>query len=178
MQCTTAGELPSCVVSTHEYYIPLQLEKGHRSLVSGLLSPLEMIANGYPDPELNTLAGDLRVCIATLGAVWSTELKQAASEGRGRPKKKGETTGGVMSGLQRQLQTSHKMINVGNGGDETKRTLVEEISVGLDSTALPHGKEDDSTTQTAFQQALTEVQDLEVPVKPWIKLSGLSPRSR
>ena len=133
--------------------------------MSGLLSPLEMIANSYPDPELNTLAGDLRVCIATLGAVWSTELKQAAAEGRGRPKRKGETIGVVMSGPQEEFQTNHEIVNVGNGGDETKRTLVEEISVGLDSTALPHGKEDNSTTQTAFQQALTEVQDLEIPVK-------------
>ena len=133
--------------------------------MSGLLSPLEMIANGYPDPELNALAGDLRVCIATLGAVWSTELKQAAAEGRGRLKRKGETTGVVSSGPQEEFQTNHEMVNVRNGSDETKHTLVEEISVGLDSTALPHGKENDSITQTAFQQALTEVQDLEIPVK-------------
>ena len=57
--------------------------KEHRPRLSGLLQPLETISTRYPDPELSALAGDLRVCIATLGAVWSAELREAAEGGRG-----------------------------------------------------------------------------------------------
>ena len=45
-----------------------------------MLSPLETIASHYPDPELASLAGDLRICMATLGAVWSEEMRGKADE--------------------------------------------------------------------------------------------------
>ena len=45
-----------------------------------MLSPLETIASSYPDPELANLAGDLRICMATLGAVWSEEMREKADE--------------------------------------------------------------------------------------------------
>ena len=45
-----------------------------------MLSPLETITLHYPDPELANLAGDLRICMATLGAVWSEEMREKADE--------------------------------------------------------------------------------------------------
>ena len=45
-----------------------------------MLSPLETIASHYPDSELASLAGDLRICMATLGAVWSEEMRGKADE--------------------------------------------------------------------------------------------------
>jgi hypothetical protein len=45
-----------------------------------MLSPLETIASHYPDPELASLAGDLRICMTTLGAVWSEGMREKADE--------------------------------------------------------------------------------------------------
>lgn len=45
-----------------------------------MLPPLEAIASHYPDPELANLAGDLRICLATLGAVWSEEVREKADK--------------------------------------------------------------------------------------------------
>ena len=45
-----------------------------------MLSPLETITSHYPDSELASLAGDLRICMATLGAVWSEEMRGKADE--------------------------------------------------------------------------------------------------
>ena len=48
-------------------------------MLTGLLPPLETLAARYPDQELCKLAEDLRVCIATLGAVWSAEMRGKAA---------------------------------------------------------------------------------------------------
>ena len=44
-----------------------------------MLPALETIASRYPDQELCSLARDLKICIATLGAVWSAEMKEKAA---------------------------------------------------------------------------------------------------
>ena len=56
----------------------IQVEQEHRPVLSGMMESLEIISTGYPEQELSTLAGDVRVCIATLGAVWSAEMKEWA----------------------------------------------------------------------------------------------------
>ena len=44
-----------------------------------MLPALETIASRYPDQELCSLAGDLKICVATLGAVWSAEMREKAA---------------------------------------------------------------------------------------------------
>ena len=58
-----------------------QVERSDRPLLSSLLPPLELLSSGRgypPDEGLSLLAGDLRVCITTLGAVWSAEMETRA----------------------------------------------------------------------------------------------------
>ncbi len=40
---------------------------------------LDKIAAGYPDTELRVVAGDISICIGTIGAVWSTEIGRKAN---------------------------------------------------------------------------------------------------
>lgn len=150
----------------------LQVEKEHRPLLSGLLQPLETISTGYPEPELSVLAGDLRVCIATLGAVWSAEMREAAERGRSG------MTGKVLAGLQQasgsdRLETLSEMSQqtTTGGGLEIGRhcpqegqgsKLIKEISEPPPSQSNHQQKEE---LGTAFQRALKETQDLEIPVK-------------
>lgn len=147
------------------------MEKEHRALLSGLLQPLETISTRYPEPELSMLAGDLRVCIATLGAVWSAEMTVAAEGGR-------SGTGKVLAGFQQasgndRLETLSEMTQqaaTGRGieiGRHCPREgkgsrLIEEISEPPPSQSK-HQQEEDSGT--AYQRALKETQDLEVPVR-------------
>lgn len=56
----------------------MQVNREHRSLLAELQPSLEVISNNYPDEELCSLASELNICIATLGAVWSSEVKQRA----------------------------------------------------------------------------------------------------
>ena len=51
----------------------LQVERKQRNLLTQLQPSLVTIATSYPHKELASLANELNVCIATLGAVWSTE---------------------------------------------------------------------------------------------------------
>ena len=59
------------------------MEQADRPLLTALLPPLETLASRYPDQELCRLAEDLRVCIATLGAVWSAEMREKAAGSAG-----------------------------------------------------------------------------------------------
>ena len=56
----------------------LQIQRSWRPTLHSMLAELEIIATGYPVEELAALANDLRICIATLGAVWSAEMKEKA----------------------------------------------------------------------------------------------------
>ena len=56
------------------------MDRSERPLLSDLLPSLEVLSSGaYPAPELCDLAGELRVCIATLGAVWSVDTRESAA---------------------------------------------------------------------------------------------------
>ena len=165
----------ACVYKTL-IHIFSQVEKEHRPRLSGLLQPLEALATGYPDAELSALAGDLRVCVATLGAVWSAEVRAAAEGGKGGMADK------VVSGLQRDrdglerkgAKSSAASVEVGSRG---KRKLVEEIPeaspvdchttpVQTASQRVEDGKKQtEDSPQTAFQRALAEAQDPEIPIK-------------
>ena len=43
-----------------------------------MLVDLEKLAEGCHISELASLANDLRICISTLGAVWTAEMKKKA----------------------------------------------------------------------------------------------------
>lgn len=58
----------------------VQVSQSLRPVLSGLVSALDVLSSNYPVEELASLAGDLRVCIVTLGAVWSTEMKEKAQK--------------------------------------------------------------------------------------------------
>lgn len=154
----------------------LQVEREHRPLLSCLLQPLETISTGYPDTELSVLAGDLRVCIATLGAVWSSEMREAVEGGRSG------MTGKVLAGFQQasgndRLETLSEMSQETTTGRGLEigghclqkgkgSRLIEEISEPP-SQSKHQQKErmQKEESGTAFQRALKETQDLEVPVK-------------
>ena len=55
-----------------------------------MVSSLGVLSSNYPVEELASLAGDLRVCIATLGAVWSSEMKEKAEKLTGKEPSKEE----------------------------------------------------------------------------------------
>ena len=60
-----------------------------------MIPPLHTIATKCDDAEICSLAEDLRVCIGTLGAVWSEEMEAQAS--RYRTDKKGPNSAPVQS---------------------------------------------------------------------------------
>ena len=144
-------------------------------MLSGLLGYLEVVSNGYPDTELARLAGDLRVCIATLGAVWSREMREWAegmkggrgnravqreSENQSKSKKsEKEKTRPLVTGERSDLKQTEN--------EKPVRKLIEEIP----ETNTQHsannrdGKEGREGNSSRFQQALMEAQDLEIPVR-------------
>ena len=136
------------------------MEREHKALLSGLVRPLEIIATGYPDPELASLAGDLRVCVSTLGAVWSREMKVWAGQGKGGGRGKER----VLSVLQRETKKVESRLREERGGsgevEEPKRKLVEEIQ-----EPEPSHREEGREEPSRFQEALAEAEDLQIPVR-------------
>ena len=81
-----AAEYTLCNVSS----VFVQVSHRLRPVLSGMVSSLGALSSSYPVEELASLAGDLRVCIATLGAVWSSEMKEKAQKLTGeKPSKEG-----------------------------------------------------------------------------------------
>ena len=68
-------------------FLPLQVERCQRPLFTQLQPFLLTIATSYPVEELSALANDLNVCIATLGAVWKSEMKEKVAASYSGPKK-------------------------------------------------------------------------------------------
>ena len=64
-----------------------QVERCHRPLLTQLQPFLVTIATSYPVEELSTLAHDLNVCIATLGAIWTSEMKEKVAAPFSSPKR-------------------------------------------------------------------------------------------
>ncbi|XP_078738047.1 transport and Golgi organization protein 6 homolog isoform X1 [Lampetra fluviatilis] len=61
-----------------------ELSPADRAAQATLLGPLERIVNSDPDPDLRDLASDLRIAIATYGAVCGDNLAEAARATIGR----------------------------------------------------------------------------------------------
>ena len=56
----------------------LQIKKEHQTQVQDLLPLLEMVAEQHPSEKIKDMACDLRIAIATHGAVWSHRMDVAA----------------------------------------------------------------------------------------------------
>ena len=56
------------------------MKRDDRDVLVSMTQFLNTIAAKCPDPELCSLAGDLSICISTLGAVWSTEMREHAAD--------------------------------------------------------------------------------------------------
>ena len=61
------------------------MEEKHRTLLDEMLPLLEVISEGHPDEFIQEMASDIRIAIATRGAVWSSlqENKRGESKSSG-----------------------------------------------------------------------------------------------
>ena len=56
----------------------MQIKREHQPQVQDLLPLLEMVAEQHPSEKIKEMACDLRIAIATHGAVWSHRMDIAA----------------------------------------------------------------------------------------------------
>lgn len=127
-----------------------------------LLPYLVIISQSYPDSDLSSLADDLRVCISTLGAVWSEEMKERAQNITGQLKQKSE--------LERSTSADKNGDITVTKHATSSPVLIEEISSESSQMQQPSSSEthtgnhkQDSTT--SYQQALFHLQDPLLPVQ-------------
>ena len=76
-----------------------KIDTRERTLLEELLPLLEQLSLRHHDVKVQEMANDLRIAIATYGAVWSEQMKQAA-ENLGKRSGENENTGklfGVMT---------------------------------------------------------------------------------
>ncbi|CAI8007257.1 Transport and Golgi organization protein 6 homolog [Geodia barretti] len=150
-----------------------QLDKEQRGVLSGLLTALEIVSTGYPDMELAALAGDLRVCIATLGAVWSGEMREMA-EGR-----KGGVRDRAVAELQRESEDAQLVSQRASDNsarelaenEKPVRKLIQEIPETNSKCTSSQQQEEINEEEgggensSRFQKAMVETQDPAIPVK-------------
>ena len=174
----------ACVCVNELSEIPLhhcQVEQTDRPLLTGLLPPLETLAARYPDQELCKLAEDLRVCIATLGAVWSAEMRGKVAEtgraglaGKARlaatqqltetPLRKPGRT--LVEGRHRERVAPPLQKTEVRGTVQCKvvseASLKEEVAEDCSSQLNASSS---SVDQTSFSQVLQDLKDPLVPVR-------------
>ncbi len=99
-----------------------QMAETERPVLSSMLPSLQTITDKYPDGNLSVLANDLRICIATLGAVWSVEIKESAASVR-------RTGGGELTKKAKSSAASGLAVDkVKRGPKGTDCTAVEGLS--------------------------------------------------
>ncbi len=168
-----------------------QIERKDRPFLNSMLSPLETIALNYPDPELANLAGDLRICMATLGAVWSVEMREKADEmksegtftekvkstanlkgkggngdserGRKPPSSKAKSTAEVCE-EGGKVQEGKSMSE--DGVHQASKTKMSKKKVSDASLVKKQGEERSTGgVNESFQQALNDLSDSQIPVQ-------------
>ena len=178
----------SYYISDHFFHHHHQIDRKDRPLLNSMLSPLEIIASHYPDPELANLAGDLRICMATLGAVWSEEMKEKAAEmkSEGTFTKKVKSTAKLKrkgnSSERDRKSSSSKAKNEVKGhikrGSSPKGKSISEVGTHQ-ASKMKTSKEEVSDANHAkiqveragkevkelFQQALSDLADPLIPVQ-------------
>ena len=110
---------------------------------------LESLSCHYPDKELSGLAEDLRICIATLGSVWSEKMSKKATEMATKQEKKQERPS-----KNRKEETKE--------AEEGKR---ERLCPTTHATASRPLIEEIGTTDTHYTQAIRDTNDPLIPVK-------------
>ena len=85
-----------------------------RPLLSSMLPELETLSRNCDNSELATLAGELRICIATLGTVWTRE---------------GQTNNEPHNVTQTLEQTTHASRHKGSIPQNDRATVVEQRPV-------------------------------------------------
>lgn len=109
---------------------------------------LDCIAADYPDAELCGLAGDMSVCIGTLGAVWSAEAEEHASDFKTGKKILSKAKTEVQQILTPVEEERDEVIN-----KDKSVLLVEEIDDNIPSVLSP------------FQGALRDLKATVVPTR-------------
>ena len=107
---------------------------------------MESLSCRYPDKELSGLAEDLRICIATLGSVWSEKMSKKATEMATKQEKK-----------QERPSKSRK--------EETKKVEGERLCPTTHATVSRPLIEEIETTDTRYTQAIRDTNDPLIPVK-------------
>ncbi|XP_019850388.1 PREDICTED: transport and Golgi organization protein 6 homolog isoform X1 [Amphimedon queenslandica] len=110
-----------------------------QSVLTSLLPYLESLACHCPNEELSGLAEDLRICIATLGSVWSEKMTEGVTE---MTKKK----------TREETLDKEKVDSLHSSNARASRPLIEVI-----------GSTDNN--ETLYARALKDIQDSLIPVK-------------
>ena len=135
-----------------------------RPILSEMLPNLEEISQNYSDRNLALLSGELKICIVTLGAVWTTNMQERAQQlGKGTSKKK---EGVSVSQKALSVDTEVKDDTRTHGVKERKLVapLIQELpdsSRDVDESA-GEGKNEQAF---CFQQALNDLKDPLLPVQ-------------
>ena len=103
-----------------------------------MLVDLEKLAEGYHISELASLANDLRICISTLGAVWTAEMKKKADHMVGKgPRERQSPVAEIRDTKDKRHQT-----------ENPRRPLTVECSA-------PPPVADRETDMSAYSEALS-----------------------
>ena len=124
------------------------MEREDRHYLTAILPSLQSIASLCPDPDTSKLAGDLRVCLATLGAVWSDEMRQHADNF-----KAGKTD-------TNEQQDNPETGRAGRNQEENNTDQKLELSKSASSPATTN-----NSSSSPFQVALSELSDPLIPVQ-------------
>lgn len=130
-----------------------------RPLLTAMLPLLESISSKYPDEELRSLANDLRVCIATLGAVWTTEMNEKVAELK--------PGGGLTKQVKHSTVLKDDFKSVQTLGDQSNATEASPKSThkGTDSLYPESQIKTADKNQSTFQEALQDLKDPLLPVR-------------
>ena len=153
------------------------MSREDRPLLARFLHPLEVISSNCPVPELQTQASELRICIATMGAVWSSELDTLGTNLTEKAKSTGKKA--TKSKLIEEIPVSapaspstsatiadHKHLDEKEHPGNVKEHPggVEEHRRG--NKRHPAGVENERKAQlSAFQAALVDLQDPLLPIQ-------------
>ena len=129
----------------------LQVDTEYRTPLTSMRSSLDYIAANYPDTELCGMARDLSMCIATLGAVWSAEAKEHASDFKSGKK------------ILKKARNEVEQILIHN--EEERDSEVRSSLNTSFSVRATMANSDGQTILSPFQCALTDLKDPLVPMR-------------
>ncbi|CAC5398768.1 unnamed protein product [Mytilus coruscus] len=117
-----------------------------REHMQKLLPLLQRLADSHPDVEVQEMASDIRVAIATHGVVWSDRLSKCSQ----KKKEKSEE--------------SHKLEGKTPSKGKPLIEVLDNQDMGSSPQSLKHS-EDRETNYSSFQEALKELCDPLIPIR-------------